>query len=68
MTSGAASRLSLSIAGCASLRALLGGLPGLKTMEVLCLIRNRHGDSYVKTYEAVPDVTVETLVVVLLEN
>ena len=35
-------------------------------MEVLCLIRDRHGNSHTGTHEAVPDVTVEKLVVVLI--
>ena len=35
-------------------------------MEVLCLIRDGHRNSHIETHEAVPDVTVEKVVVVLI--
>lgn len=46
----------------ASLRTLAGGLPGLKTMEVLIIIRCWAWEWCRAAYEAVPDVMVAVAV------
>lgn len=64
---GVASRGWRAASTLASLRMLAGGLPGLKTMEVLSMFRYCDLDIGVAAYEAVPDMMVEVTVAVLVE-